>query len=127
MRSPLALAAVLAIAFAGCSGHSNRASGDAQAAADSVTKSVYADDVDQVGANFDDDLKQTVTRSEVGILSDQMHKLGDYKGLTFVSQDPGKSEFTYRADFTNGTMNVVVRLDPSGKISAYRVFPNSVQ
>jgi hypothetical protein len=65
-----------------------------------------------------------VTRAEVGTISDQMHKLGDYKGLTMLSSDATKSEFTYRADFTNGSMNVVVRVDPNGKLSAYRVFPN---
>jgi 6-phosphogluconolactonase (cycloisomerase 2 family) len=63
-----------------------------------------------------------VTRSEVGILSDQMHKYGDYKGLTYVSTDPAKNEYTYRANFTKGSMNVVVKLDADGKVAAYRVF-----
>ncbi len=71
---------------------------------------------------MDPALVNQVTRGEVGTLSDKMHRLGDYKGLTFVSSDPNKSEFTYRADFANGSSNVVLRLDSNGKLSAYRVF-----
>ena len=112
---------VLAVAslFPACSG----GSGAAQDTADSITKAVYNNDSGGVTANFDDNLKRQVTRASVGALSDQLHKRGDYKGLTFVSNDPAKNEFTYRADFTNGAMNVTLRLDPDGKVSAYRVFP----
>jgi len=106
--------------LAACNG--GNSGGAAQNSADTTTKAVYNDDLGGVTQNFDDTLKTQVTRSEVGILSDQMHKLGDYQGLTFVSSDPNKSEYTYRAGFTKGTMNVVVRLDPDGKLSAYRVF-----
>jgi hypothetical protein len=53
-----------------------------------------------------------------------MHGLGEYKGLTYVSGDPAKNEFTYRADFDKGSMNVVVRVDNDGKLAAYRVFAN---
>lgn len=113
-----ALAGAFLIAACG----TNSASG-AQASADSTTKAVYNDDPAGVSSNFDDTLKTQVTRSEVGILSDQMHRLGDYRGLTFVSSDPNKNEYTYRAGFTNGTMRIVVRLDADGKFSAYRVFP----
>ncbi|HZZ65144.1 MAG TPA: hypothetical protein VFE17_06585 [Candidatus Baltobacteraceae bacterium] len=114
----LALAGALLIAACG----NNSASG-AQASADSTTKAVYNDDPAGVSSNFDDTLKTQVTRSEVGILSDQMHRLGDYRGLTFVNSDPNKNEYTYRAGFSSGTMRIVVRLDPDGKFSAYRVFP----
>jgi hypothetical protein len=103
--------------LAACGGGGN----GAQAAADNTTKAVYNDDYDGVTQNFDDNLKQVVTRSEVGILSDRMHKAGQYQGLTFVSSDPNKNEYTYRAGFSSGTMNVVVRLDPDGKFAAYRV------
>ncbi len=110
----------LVLMLAACNG--NNSGGAAQTSADTTTKAVYNDDVNGVTENFDDTLKTQVTRSEVGILSDQMHKLGDYKGLTYVSNDPSKNEYTYRAGFTKGTMNVVVRLDTDGKLSAYRVF-----
>ena len=108
-----------ALTLAACGGGGT---GQAQGAADGTTKAVYNDDVTGVTQNFDDTLKTQVTRSEVGILSDQMHKLGDYQGLTYVSNDPNKNEYTYRANFSKGTMNVVLRLDSDGRIGAYRVF-----
>ncbi len=110
--------AVAALLLASCGGHGS----GTQGAAENATRAVYNDDVGSVTQNFDDNLKTQVTRSEVGILSDQMHKYGDYQGLTYVSNDPGKNEYTYRAGFSKGTMNVVVRLDPDGKFAAYRVF-----
>lgn len=107
----------LALALAACGGNG---AGTAQAGADNTTKAVYNDDVNGVTQNFDDNLKTQVTRSEVGIMSDQMHQLGDYQGLTFVSSDPNKNEFTYRATFSKGAGNVVVRVDTDGHFSAYR-------
>jgi hypothetical protein len=112
-----ACALSLSLVFAGCA---SSGAGSAQSSADSTTKSVYNDDVAGVTQNFDDGLKAQVTRSEVGIMSDQMHQLGDYKGLTFVNSDPNKNEYTYRADFTKGSGNVVVRLDSDGRFAAYR-------
>ncbi len=116
-------ALVLLAALAACnSGASNGASGSAATTADSVTKSVYNNDVDGVTSNFDDQLKSTVSRGEVGTLSDKMHALGDYKGLTFINADNSKNEYTYRANFDKGAMNVVIKVDPDGKLSAYRLF-----
>jgi outer membrane lipopolysaccharide assembly protein LptE/RlpB len=113
----LGLAVVLGLAA--CAGHPT---GQAQQAADATTRAVYNDDANAVTQNFDDTLKTQVTRSEVGILSDQMHKYGDYQGLTYVSDDPAKNEYTYHAKFTKGSMNVILKLDADGKIAAYRVF-----
>ncbi len=115
-----ALAAAAAFALAACGGGGS--GGQAQSLADSATKAAYNDDISALTQNFDDQLKTQVNRAQVGTLSDQMHELGDYKGLTFVSSDPAKNEFTYRADFTKGNANVVVRLDSDGKASAYHVF-----
>jgi hypothetical protein len=113
-----------ALALAACGG----GNGQAQSLADSTTKAVYNDDPSGVTAHFDDNLKSQVTRTEVGILSDQMHKQGDYHGLVFVSNDPNKNEYTYRANFSKGSMNVVMRLDSNGQIAAYRVLaPSSAQ
>ena len=95
--------------------------GQAQSQADTVTKAVYNNDVAAMQQNFDAALKLQVTRAQVGLLSDKLHKLGDYKGLTYVSNDALKNEYTYRADFTNGTAPVIVRLDPGGKVAAYRI------
>ena len=120
VHKPLLLASAgLVLALAACGGGNGQ--GQAQSSADTTTKAVYNDDVDGVTQNFDDALKSQVTRSEVGILSDKMHSLGDYQGLTFVSNDPAKNEYTYRANFSKGAMNVVLRLDSDGKIGAYRV------
>jgi hypothetical protein len=116
------IALALAAAVAGCAGN---AFGAAQATADSTTKAVYANDPNAMTSNFDDALKKQVTRAEVGTISDQMHKLGDYKGLTLLKSDTTKNEFTYRADFATGSMNVVIRLDPDGKLAAYRVVPKN--
>lgn len=118
-RSSRAAAAVALTLLAACGG--NSAAG-VQGSVDAATKAVYNDDPANVSQNFDDTLKSQVTRSEVGILSDQMHKYGDYQGVTFLTSDPNKNEYTYRATFAKGTMNVVVRLDPDGKFAAYRVF-----
>jgi len=95
--------------------------GQAQSQADSVTKAVYNNDPVAVQQNFDAALKKQVTRAQVGLLSDKLHKLGDYKGLTYVSNDALKNEYTYRADFSNGSAPVILRLDPNGQIAAYRV------
>ncbi len=119
-----ALGAVLAVVLlAGCT--SSPSTGAAQSTADGVTTAVYNNDIDALTSNFDDQLKSQVSRAEVGALSDKMHTLGAYKGLTYVSSDPAKNEFTYRADFDRGSMNVVLRLDSDGKVSAYRVFAPS--
>ena len=128
IRKAIGLMFVTAIALAGCSGGPASANGGtAQSAADATTKAVFNNDIDGVTSNMDDSLKNQVTRAQVGTLSDEMHKLGDYKGLTFVNSDPNKSEYTYRADFTSGSSNIVVRLDSDGKLSAYRVFMNKTE
>jgi len=113
-----------ALALAACGGGG---AGQAQSLADSTTRAVYNDDPNGVTAHFDDQLKTQVTRSEVGILSDQMHREGDYHGLTFLSSNPNKNEYTYRANFSRGSMNVVMRLDPNGQIAAYRVLTPTTQ
>jgi hypothetical protein len=118
IREIVLRAAVAGLMFApaACSG----TAGGAQAWADSTTQAVYNDDVNAVTKNFDDNLRSQVTRTEVGIMSDQMHQLGDYKGLTFVSDNPSKNEYTYRAGFSKGDASVVVRLDADGRFAAYR-------
>jgi len=120
MRKALIGTVALAAVLTACA-DSNAA---ATHAADSITKSVIANDADAVRADMDAQQQPKVTRASVGTLSDVMHKLGDYKGLTLLSADAARSVFTYRADFASGSMNVVVRLDPDGKAAAYRATPN---
>ena len=121
LNRALLAGAGLVLALAACGGAGTNAGGQAQGAADSTTRAVYDDNVGGVTQNFDDTLKTQVTRSEVGILSDKMHSMGEYQGLTFLSSDPLKNEYTYRANFAKGSMDVVLRLDSDGKIGAYRV------
>jgi hypothetical protein len=118
------LALLALVGLVACHGAA-ASSGSAQTTADSATKAVYNDDVGSLNDTFDSQLQSQVSRAEVGALSDKMHALGDYKGLTYLSDDPAKSEFTYRADFDKGSMNVVVRIDTDGKLAAYRVFPQT--
>lgn len=113
-------AATLAVALSACGGGGN---GAAQSTADTITKAVIANDVATVQNNLDDGIRPTVTKASVGALSDAMQKLGAYKGLTLLSSDAVKNEYTYRADFASGSMNVVIKLDPDGKAGAYKAIP----
>ena len=113
----LAAAVVLAAASA-CASSSSPSPQDL---ADQTTKSVYASDYDGTIAHFDDDLKRQVTRGSVGSLSDRMHALGAYQSLAQTSTDPDHGRYVYDATFDHGHLRVELRLDPDGKIGAYRV------
>lgn len=118
MRAPrVILCLILGAGLASC----GSPAASAQNQADGVTKAVYNDDGAAVTQNFDSALRKQVTRAQVGLLSDKLHKLGDYKGLTYVSNDGLKNEYTYRANFSNGTAPVIVRFDSDGKVAAYRI------
>ncbi len=108
---------ILGAALASC----GSPAADAQNQADGVTKAVYNNDGAAITQKFDSALQKQVTRAQVGMLSDKLHKMGDYKGLTYVSNDGLKNEYTYRANFSNGTAPVIVRFDSDGKIAAYRI------
>jgi hypothetical protein len=111
---PCALAIV---ALAGC------ASNDIKMA-EATTRAVYDNNYDGVTQNFTPDLAKQVTRAEVGQLSDVMHSHGDFKGLTETGTEPDGA-YDFRADFSNGSMIVKMKLDSSGKITGYRVIPAS--
>ena len=82
---------------------------------------MYANDYDATVADFDDSTKKGVTRSSLGDLSDKMHALGDYQSLGPRSADPDSGKYAYDAHFTGGAMLGELRVDPSGKVGAYRV------
>ena len=114
---------MLALAF-GCASVVGCASGtDPARTADSITRAVYANDLDATVANFDDETKKSVSRSDVGALSDKMHALGTLDSLTPRRANADTGRYAYDAHFTSGTMLVEMRLDPSGKVGAYRVTP----
>jgi hypothetical protein len=110
---------LLLTAVAACAGH------DPQSTANGVTRAVYDNDVSAVQPYFDDALRPQVSRAGVGVLSDRMHTMGSYDGLTLLASDMAKHEYSYRANFSKGKMNVIVRIDPDGRLAAYRVFPSS--
>jgi hypothetical protein len=118
-RLLLAALAVLAIGLTGCGG----GSGGPQKIADDTTRAVYNNDMTAATANFDSGLAPQVTRASVGMISDQMHQLGNYKGLTVAGMDLPARKYAFDAKFDNGDMTVVLKLDDAGKIAAYRVMP----
>ena len=64
-----------------------------------------------------------MTRGQLGEISDRMHSLGDLKSFTQRSADPDKGRYDYDVSFTNGAMLVQLRVDPDGRVGAYRVVP----
>ena len=108
-----------------CRGAAQAPAGRAQGLAEAVTNAIYANDADAVRAQLDDSIARLVTRAQVGALSDKFHALGEYRGLTFLVSDPTKNEFTYRAAFSKGNVNVVVRMAQDGRLAAYRIFTGS--
>lgn len=118
---PILAAGLCAVTLTGCAS----ASASTQSAASDVTQAIYNDDPSGVTSRVDGAIASHVTRASVGAISDEMHALGDFKGLDELSSDDVKHEYEYRANFTKGSMNVVVRVGSNGKLSAYRVFSNS--
>jgi hypothetical protein len=109
----------LTIAVTACAQHA----ADPQTLADDTTRGVYNVDLDATTAHFDDALKGQVTRGTIGQLSDEMHALGAYHGLKPETSDPDKGRYDFQAAFDKGTLLVQLRLDPDGKIGAYRIAP----
>ena len=110
------------VALASCSQGSNE-----QSLADNITKAAYNNDIAGVTQYFDTSLAPTVSRASLGVLSDQMHKLGNYKGLTETGTDLPARRYTFDAKFDRGDMTVFMRLDPDGKVAAYRVTAGAPQ
>ena len=110
-------AIAMAIALSACGGSSP------QRLADQTTQALYQNNRDGVIANFDSSLKSQVTLAQVGAISDAMHMLGSYKGLRPMQSNGDTGRYDYAATFDKGTMLVMMRLDPNGKIGAYRVSP----
>jgi len=125
-RRKTVAACILAALLAGChsgstaqNGATGGTGGSAQDAADSITRAALNDDYNGVTTNMDATIRGKVARSQLGAMSDKLHKLGDYRGVSLVSSDAAKNEFTYRAQFSKGFANVIVRLDSNGKVAAY--------
>ncbi len=120
-RFLLAATMAVALGLGACSGNS----GSEQKLADSVTRAVYNNDMSGVTSNFSTDVAPQVTRASLGVLSDQMHSMGNYQGLTETATDVPAKRYTFDAKFDKGDMTVQMRLDANGKIAAYRVSPGA--
>jgi hypothetical protein len=120
-RFLLAATMAVALGLGACSGNS----GSEQKLADSVTRAVYNNDMSGVTSNFSSEVSPQVTRASLGVLSDQMHGMGNYQGLTETATNLPARRYTFDAKFDKGDMTVQMRLDASGKVAAYRVSPGA--
>jgi hypothetical protein len=104
-------------ALIACGGRSD----SPKALADATTKAVYDDDVNAMQARFDDDLRKQVTIDQIATISSKLHSLGAYKGLEQTTLDTSKGRYDFDAHFDQTTIPVHLRLDPDGRIAAYRL------
>src|SRR5579872_338700 len=124
MRKTSVFAAIAAAAMVAMYGCGNGSGGSSETkVADQVTRAIYDNDANGVTQNFTSDLASQVTRASVGTLSDKMHALGAYQGLTETATDIPARRYTFDAKFDKGDMTVGMRLDVDGKIAAYRIVP----
>jgi hypothetical protein len=113
----------VALFLSGCAHSADQNASRPAVVAEKITRAVYAGNLDAAVADFDDDLKKQAERTGVGALSDTLHKLGEIKSVAQRSADPDKGRYDYDVIFEHGTMIAQLRLDPSGKVSAYRLTP----
>lgn len=97
-----------------------------QQLAEKITRAVYANDLDTTVAAFDEQTKRDVSRSQLGDLSDRMHALGALKSIVARDGNADSGRYEFDASFTGGMMLVQMRIDPSGKVGAYRVIPEEI-
>jgi hypothetical protein len=115
-------ACFLAVALTAC-GQSH--SGDPQAVANNIAQALYNNDFNGVTANFDDALKAQATRTQVAMISDKMHTLGDFQGVTATKSDDDTRRYWFDAKFSKGDMMVELRLHANGQVAAYRLIPKT--
>ena len=97
-----------------------------QNTATTVAQALYGNDYSGATQNFDDALKAQATRTQVAMISDQMHALGDLQGLTQTKSDEDTRRYWFDAKFSKGEMTVEMRLHADGSIAAYRLLPQAV-
>lgn len=91
------------------------------ATADATTKALYNDDPSAMQSRFDDNLRKSVTLDQVATLSGKLKALGSYQGLNQISADASHARYDFNAHFGAATVPVHLRLDPDGRVAAYRV------
>jgi hypothetical protein len=120
-RNRLIVACALAAVLAGCAQHGS----DPQSVANNVAQALYNNDYNGAVSNFDDTLKTQATRTQVAMVSDKMHALGDYQGLTLTKSDEDTRRYWFDAKFSKGDMIVELRLHANGQVAAYRLIPKT--
>lgn len=108
------------LTLAGCAGQ-GAGGGSESSIADNATKAVYDNDYVGLTDKMADSLKPQVTRAQVGVLSDKMHAMGEYQGVTQTSNDTVARRSRYTAKFAKGTMMIDMVLDANNKIIGYHV------
>jgi hypothetical protein len=108
---------LLALALAACGGGAT----SPQKVTNDTTAAVYNDDLNAMQSHFDEALQKQVTIDGVATLSKRLHAFGAYKGLTQTAADDTGGRYDYNATFDNATMAVHIRIDPDGRIAAYRI------
>jgi hypothetical protein len=121
VRSRLVIACVLAAGLYACAQHAK----NPQDMANAVAQALYNNDFNAVTQNFDDALKAQATRTQVALISDKMHALGDFQGLTETKRDEDTRRYWYDAKFSKGDMTVEMRTHADGTVAAYRIVPSS--
>jgi len=127
----LTAAAAAAFLLSGCGSHGATNPGSETSSAqtptqlaDSITRAIYDNKPDVARQHFDDALKSQIQDYQVLFLSQTMHRLGDYDGIKIIRVDADHARYAYRAFFTQGKMEVRLRLRGDGKVGAYRVVPD---
>jgi hypothetical protein len=118
----LIIACVLAVGLVACS---QSRGGNPQDLATSVAQALYNNDFNGVVSDFDDALKAQATRTQVAVISDKMHSLGDFQGLTPTKSDDDTRRYWFDAKFSKGLMSVEMREHANGQIAAFRIIPKT--
>jgi len=119
VRSRLIIACVLAAGLVACSQHAKTP----QDTATAVAQALYNNDYAAATQNFDDTLKSQANRTQIAVISDKMHTLGDFQGLTETKHDDDTRRYWYDGKFSKGDMSIEMRLHADGTIAAYRIIP----
>jgi hypothetical protein len=120
-HSRLIIACVLAAGLVACAQSQHNSS--PQDSATAIAQALYNNDYNGAIANFDDTLKSQATRTQVALISDKMHSLGDFQGLSATKSDDDTRRYWYDAKFSKGDMTVELRLHANGQVAAYRIIP----
>jgi hypothetical protein len=121
VHSRLIIVCVLAAGLFACGVHGKSPQDEATA----VAQALYNNDFAGATQSFDDTLKTQATRTQVAVISDKMHALGDLQGLTETKHDDDTRRYWYDAKFSKGDMTVEMRLHADNTIAAYRIVPKS--